>query len=230
MMPVPPKSAIPEGDSAVSAAHTRWMGVAKKFVLKLSVQMVIRIFGLLSQVLPVLKEWRSFNEFDYMDMLDVSTSYDQAQLVQSRSGAASTDASPKSNTAKWDTVTVNDQATHDQAYQLLRRAVLAQIQCELSAFSGRQDSTDPGDEWLQNCGTIMAEQVRWAEVVLGSRACNGQDATVGGDVPSAQTEWEGSSWHALHGGGDIVQRSSRRVEVHFRADDAQWGQDGYSKA
>jgi hypothetical protein len=28
------------------------------------VQMVIRIFGLLSQVLPVLKEWRSFNESD----------------------------------------------------------------------------------------------------------------------------------------------------------------------
>ena len=54
--------AIPEGDSAVSAVHTRWMGVAKKFVLKLSAQMVIRIFGLLSQVMPVLKEWRSFNE------------------------------------------------------------------------------------------------------------------------------------------------------------------------
>ena len=61
--------------------HTHWMGVAKRCVLKLSPEMIIRIFGLLSQVLPVLKEWRSFNEFDYMDMLDVSTSYDQAQLL-----------------------------------------------------------------------------------------------------------------------------------------------------
>ena len=117
------------------------------------VEMIVRICGLLYQVLPILNEWESFNEFDYQEMLDVSKSYDQAQLSQSHSGAASTDASPMSNTTQWDTVTVNGQVNNDEAYQLLRRAVLAQIQCELAAYSGRQGSTDPGDGWLVEIGT-----------------------------------------------------------------------------
>lgn len=47
---------------------------------------------------------------------------------------------------------------------MLRRAVLAQIQLEADAYSGRQTSHDPGDDWLCNMGEIMGEQVRWALV------------------------------------------------------------------
>ena len=64
-----------------------------------------------------------------------------------------------SNQQKWVDLTLPE-TTKEEAFTMLMRAVLAQIQLEADAYSGRRSSHDPGDDWLCNMGEIMGEQVR----------------------------------------------------------------------
>ena len=138
--------------------HDKWYVLRERVETRWCFQLAMRLFNLMRQFLPVMEEWRTFNEFDYEDSVQLNNAYKQSGALSMPHG---------NSTAKgklWQEVTLQIEVSKEDAFVLLRRAMRAQIQHQMQQFSGRQSSTDPGMDWLNEHGEIMQETVRWAEV------------------------------------------------------------------
>ena len=153
---------------SMAPERKRWRGLLESLYWNAAFDAPMQVFRLLQQIVPVMREWQHFNEFDFQDMpdfdsrqIDITPARENApwpgSMLGKPHGAVST------NNQKWENVTLPE-ASQEEAFMMLMRAVLAQIQVEADAYGSRQSSHDPGDDWLCNMGKIMAEQVRWAQV------------------------------------------------------------------
>ena len=90
----------------------RWRGLLESLYWNATFEAAMRIFRLLRQIVPVMREWQHFNEFDFQDMPDFDSR--QVDITPARWNATwlgpmlgnPHGASGISNQQKWEDVTL----------------------------------------------------------------------------------------------------------------------------
>ena len=126
---------------SMAMERKRWCGLLKGLHWRSGFDAAMRVFKLLHQIIPVMREWNHFNEFDLGDMQDLQDLYQQGHMPRGNATwLGSMLGNPHgsaglSNQQKWVDVTLPE-TTKEEAFTMLRQAVLAQIQLEADAYSG----------------------------------------------------------------------------------------------